>query len=368
MTRSDYRSMGLVRRASWLAVGLVLLTAPPALAHALNGASPSNYRTRLLDVEPERPGIEVEVVEAGNRLLLTNTSPDEVMVLGYAQEPYLRVGPDGVFENRRSPATYRNRSRFPSAELPAIASSDPKTPPEWKQVSADNNVRWHDHRVHYMGLQPPGPVRENPGQEHVIIPAWEVPLVVGQEQILVKGDLAWIPGPSNLPWLVVAAVLGLALAGLILGPGAKRARTAQVAMVAALAVIVVLDVARLAGLASNVDSSLTRAAGQNLQAVAGWVSAVLASVFLLRGDMRAGPALAAGAGVLFALGALGDLGVLDRSQLATDAPIWLTRLSVAAGLGLGIGLLVGAFAPLLSRPASRHAPAAEPPSQPVGAD
>ncbi|MGH9034447.1 MAG: hypothetical protein ACRD0O_01675, partial [Acidimicrobiia bacterium] len=203
--------MGLVRRATWMAAGLVLLTAPPAFAHALSGASPSNYRTRILSVEPQKPGLVVEVVEAGNRLLLTNGTGTDAVVLGYAQEPYLRVGPQGVFENLNSPATYRNRSRFPTAEVPARAR-DPKVAPEWKKVSDTNSVRFHDHRVHYMGLQPPSPVRADPGTEHVIIPAWEVPLVLGQEQVLVKGDLTWIPGPSSLPWLAIAAAAGLALA------------------------------------------------------------------------------------------------------------------------------------------------------------
>ncbi len=364
--RSDYRHMRLVRRASWLAVGLVALTAPPAFAHALNGASPSNYRTRITAVEPKRSGIKVEVVEAGNRLLLTNTSRDELVVLGYAQEPYLRVGPDGVFENVHSPATYLNRARLPTTQVPAAA--DAKAAPEWRKVSDANQVRWHDHRVHFMGLQPPGPVQAAPGKEHVIIPAWEVPFLVGQDRILVKGDLAWIPGPSNLPWLVIAALFGLALAGVVLGPGAKRTQVAHVAMVVALAALVVLDVARLNGLASNVGSSLGQAAVKNLLAVAGWVTAVVASVLLYRGDTRAGPALAAGAGVLFALGAIGDINVLGRSQVATDAPYWLARLSVAIGLGLGLGLLVGAFAPLLSPGGDRLPVAAEPPPQPVAAD
>ena len=341
--------MALLSRASWLAAGLVLLTAPPALAHALDGAAPSNYRTRILEIEPQLPGIDIEVVEAGNRLALTNTSPEEVVVSGYAKEPYLRVGPQGVFENLRSPATYRNRARFPTDELPAKAK-DPNAPPEWRKVSSEPSVRWHDHRVHYMGLQPPGPVRAEPDQEHVIIPAWEVALRVGDDEMLVKGDLAWIPGPSNLPWLAVAAACGLALAGLALGPGAKRRRLAQTAVVVALVGLVGLDVARLVGLAADVGSPLGRAAGQNLQAVAAWITAIAAAVLVLRGDVRVGPALAAGAGVLFALGALGDISLLDRSQLPTNAPDWLPRLAVAAGLGGGLGLLVVAFAPFLSRP------------------
>jgi hypothetical protein len=276
------------------------------------------------------------------------------------------VGPQGVFENLRSPATYRNRSRFPTEEVPAIAR-DPKATPEWKKVSNDRSVRFHDHRVHYMGLKPPGPVERAPGQEHVIIPTWEVPIVVGDTQMVVKGDLTWVPGPSGAPWLGVAVLTGLVFAGLVLGPGSQRPRLVTAGMLAALAILVVFDVARLAGLASNVGSSLGRAAGQNLQAVAGWVSAVLASVLLLRGDQRAGPALAAGAGVLFALGALGDLDILSRSQVASDAPLWFTRLTVATALGLGLGLLVAAFAPLLTPSPATRLPA-EPPPQPVAAD
>lgn len=364
MTGSDHRRMGLLRRASWVAVGLVLFTAPPAFAHALNGASPTNYRTRILSVDPETPGIEIKVVEAGNRLLLTNDTSNEVLVLGYAQEPYLRVGPQGVFENLRSPATYTNRSRLPTAELPAKASKDPNTPPEWRKASGANNFRWHDHRVHYMGLQPPGPVKADPGNEHVIIPAWEVPLVLGQDKILVKGDLKWVPGPSSLPWLAIALVSGLVLAGLVLGAGARRPGLARGVLLTTLALLIALDVFRLAGLASNVGSSLTKAAGNNLPAVAAWILAVVAGVFILRDDARLGPALSAGTGALFALSAFGDIKVLSSSQLATDAPLWLTRLSVAMGLGLGVGLLVVAFAPLLTPPATVRAP--EPPHEPVG--
>ena len=356
----DSWSMGLFRRAFLLAAGLVVLTASPALAHALNGAAPSNFRTRVLDVKPDLPGIEVEVVEAGNRLLLTNTGQEEAVVLGYQQEPYLRVGPDGVFENLRSPATYRNRSRFPTEQVPAIARN-PNAPPQWKKVSDDNSARFHDHRVHWMDTEPPSPVQRDPGREHVIIPAWEVPIVVGDEKMVVTGDLAWIPGPSKMPWIGVAVAVGLGFAALVLGPGSRRTRLATISMVAALAVLVVFDIGRLAGLASSVDSSLGRAAGQNLQAVAGWVTAVAAIVLLLRGDQRAGPALAAGAGVLFALGGLGDIDILSSSQVASDAPMWFNRLTVAMALALGLGLLVAAFAPLVTPSSTARAPAEAPP-------
>jgi hypothetical protein len=316
-------------------------------------------------VEPSPTGLDVRVLDGDDRLRLTNRTGETIVILGYEREPYLRFSPSGVEQNVRSPATYLNEERLGGVEVPDRA--DPKAPPEWKRVADRNSFEWHDHRIHWMSPQPPGPVQANPGQEQVIIPAWEVPLVVGSEQILVKGDLRWVPGPSNLPWLAIAAVTGLAFAGVLLGPLSRRPRATQLAMVAALVVLTAFDAARLAGLASNTGSSFVKAASQNLPAVAAWLSAVFASVLLLRGDARVGPALAAGAGVLFAIGAIGDFNVLGRSQLATNAPIWLARLSVAAGLGLGLALLVAAFAPLLI-PAG-HAPVASGPSpQPVAAD
>ena len=55
----------------------------------------------------------MRVLEAGNQLELTNRSGQEVIVLGYRSEPYLRVGPTGGYENQRSPSAYPNRFANP---------------------------------------------------------------------------------------------------------------------------------------------------------------------------------------------------------------------------------------------------------------
>ena len=93
-----------------LALGTVCLAASPAAAHGVGGREPTNVRSRILSVSPQLPGLDVELIEDGARVELTNTGPTEVTVLGYEDEPYLRVGPEGVFENTRSPAVYQNRS------------------------------------------------------------------------------------------------------------------------------------------------------------------------------------------------------------------------------------------------------------------
>lgn len=139
-----------------LALGLLVALATPAAAHsAAGGAEASNFKTRLSDVRPTVTGVDFEVIENGNRLQLTNTAPEDLVVLGYQQEPYLRVGPDGVFENRRSPATYLNQDR--QATTPVPGSADPEAEPEWEKVSDGHVARWHDHRVHWMGEQDPPP-------------------------------------------------------------------------------------------------------------------------------------------------------------------------------------------------------------------
>jgi hypothetical protein len=108
------RRLGQAGLVVALAGLLVVGRAGPAQAHIVGvGGRASNYRTDIRDVTPPVPGLSVHVLEAGNQLELTNHSGQEVVVLGYRSEPYLRVGPTGVYENQRSPSTYANRFANP---------------------------------------------------------------------------------------------------------------------------------------------------------------------------------------------------------------------------------------------------------------
>jgi hypothetical protein len=105
--------------ATALVVLVIVATAGPASAHG-GGVVATDYRARITD----QAGLDVRVVEAGGRVELTNRSSRELTVLGYEGEPYLRVGPLGVFENRRSPATYLNATRTGGQQPPADATAD----------------------------------------------------------------------------------------------------------------------------------------------------------------------------------------------------------------------------------------------------
>src|SRR5439155_23031452 len=128
----------------WLGVA-----AAPASAHSVSGVSATNFHTHLKSVTPAVPGLEVKVVEAGSRLQVTNHSGQEIVVLGYHDEPYLRIGPQGVFQNKLSTATYLNQTRK-GKQPPASAQNAKPGETDWQQISSEPEARWHDHRIHWM--------------------------------------------------------------------------------------------------------------------------------------------------------------------------------------------------------------------------
>jgi hypothetical protein len=325
----------LVVTALLLALFAVVLIAPPAGAHSLGGVEPSNYQTRVLAVRPPVPGLSVEVVDAGTRLRLVNTGPTDVVVLGYQAEPWLRVGPRGVFENSRSPTVAMAGPR--RADSPAPAAADPAAPASWRQVDPGRSVAWHDHRAHWEADEPPAQVRQAPGSAQVVIPNWTVKLRTGGRLVDVVGEVRWVPGPSPLPWLAGAALLAMAVVA------AGRTRRWSEALVAALALVVGFDLVQVAGAVAAAPAPLASVLPSMAASAAGWVLAALAIRQLLRRRVESGLfQLLLAAGLLTVVGGLGDLGFLLRSQLATGLPDWMVRVAVAAKIGLGVGALAAA--------------------------
>ena len=184
--------------------GFLLASAAPAGAHGLGGLKPTNYETVLQGVTPHVPGLDLRIVDLGTKVELTNHGRTDVVVLGYDGEPYLRVGPDGVFENRRSPATYLNRSTTITSKPPA--SADASAPPDWRRVSSGTTARWHDHRAHFMGTDDPPEVARDPGTRHVV-DNFRIPLRVGSEAVVGRGQIVYQPPPSPWPWVIGAVLL-----------------------------------------------------------------------------------------------------------------------------------------------------------------
>ena len=344
MRMRPLRRAGLVAGLALLLVGAA---AGPAAAHAVGtGTEASNYRTNVHGIDQGTPGISVRAL-AGGLLELTNRSDEEVLVLGYRLEPYLRIGPAGVFENQRSPSTYTNRFRTAPASIPS--EFDPQAAPEWRRIGDGPSAGWHDHRAHWTGPDPPL-VKASPAALHVVVPDWEVPLRQGDRTMVVRGDITWVPGPAPWPWLLAA--VGLFAAALAAAGGYRRPKVLAVVAIVAVAA----DVVHTAGALLASTAPLAPQLYGTATAAAGWVVSGVAAYRLLRGRADTGLIYLLLGGVFLTMaGALPDLPALARSQLPSGLGPVVTRAAITFTLGLGAAMVVAGLAgfrtPRRSQPA-----------------
>jgi hypothetical protein len=306
--------------------------AAPAWAHGAGGVQPTDYRTVVRGLTPAIPGVEVRAVDLGSKLVLTNTTSTDVVVFGYQQEPYLRIGPGGVFENAWSPAVQLNRTSTPTGSAPRDV--DPGAAPQWRKVSGSTTATWHDHRAHWMGQS--SSEGRSPSNAHLVIKDWKVPLVYGGRATSVTGDVVWIPAPSPWPW--VAGALALAA---IVAVGARTRRWPAVIGIA-LALLVAGEIAHITGLWGATTGSALAKTGSSLYSLAGCLVGLGALVMLMRRDPHdATPVVLIAAVFLLVTGGLADVTSLTRSQLPSSLPDMVARGVVMGALGLGAGLLIG---------------------------
>jgi hypothetical protein len=203
MRRATFRSLTLT-------VGLVLLlllSSQPAAAHSTNGSDATHYRTRLDGFTPPVAGLAASVDPHGEWIQVSNATGSTLTILGYAHEPYLRVTSAGVEQNATSPTVTLNQSLFAdiSQALTLLAA------PQWVPLAAGNQVRWHDHRIHWMGAVRPPAVQAHPGTAQ-LIGTWTVHMTLNSQPVDLTGSLNWLPiknGPSRtlLLFILVDALL-----------------------------------------------------------------------------------------------------------------------------------------------------------------
>jgi len=315
-----------------VSLGILFARAHPAVAHGAGGVEATSYVTTIDEITPKLAGVQIRVVEAGNGLELRNDGP-EVVVHGYRDEPYLRVGPGGSFENRLSPTAAANRGHEHVRDAATVPG--PAAEPDWRKRSGSPVVRWHDHRIHWAGPNP-AQVDAHPGDRLVVQPPWQVTLVRGSERAIVTGQLTWVPGPSPAPWfaLMAAAFAGVAALGLLRRWGPPLA--------AAVGVLLGLDLlhAGAAAFASagGLFAHLARVASGSFYAIAGWVLAGVALRLLARGRVDG---LYAGVFAGLSIGVFGgllDLGTLSHRAAPFALPLDVARACIALAAGGGFGL------------------------------
>jgi hypothetical protein len=334
--------------------GLVLVigSAAPAEAHTITGVSPTDYRSQIIGVDPSLPGVTVRLLDLGNRVELVNRGTEDVVVLGYSGEPYLRVGPGGVFENRRSPSVALNRTSATTASpVTTLApNADLLGPPSWHRTAGGRSVRWRDRRTRWEGSAPAA-VKAAPDQTQVVVPQWLIGLRRGAQAASVFGRITYVPGPSPAPWLGVAVVLlaATAASGLLRRWGA--------AMSVALALLIAVDVVHSFGIAAATHDPVLTQVGRvvlgGIVATLGWIVGA-AAIGPLQDEREGGLVGAAVAGFLLAaFSGVGDLPTLIRSQVPYSFSASAARAAVAVTMGVGFGLALAALIVLRRHPELR---------------
>jgi hypothetical protein len=321
---------------------VLVLTAAPAAAHTITGVQPTDYKSEVLSVSPDRPGFGLRLLDLGRRVRLTNTTTTDAVVLGYQGEPYLRVGPAGVYQNDHSPTLYLNRSSNPpsageQAGLPPQA--DAKAAPQWDKVSGGHTATWHDRRTRWEGPEPPA-VRAAPGEQHLVA-QWSIPMRYGDTPAVANGRITWVPGPSAVPWLIVALVAFLATAAI------AWTRWWGPLLAAAVAVLVAVDAvhsfATTAAAANAVIVTIGKVLGLGFLSALAWLGGIW-SIGRLQRRNEVGLLIAALSGFVIALYGVSDTGSLGRSQVPYAFPPVTARFAVALSLGMGFGLVAAVVA------------------------
>lgn len=325
-------------------LALLVGTGAPALAHgptpdASNFASRVTGNVTMVDGEPEADlpvpaGLQWRVLGADALLEVHNTGDQDVVVTGYNSEPFLRVGPAGTFENRRSPATYLNADRYAQAEVPPDA--DEEAEPEWRKISDEPLWQWHDHRIHWMAPESPPQVEENSGVTQTVL-EWTVPYQIADQQLAVQGVLEWIPPPPVWPWLAGAAVAVVLPVAVFAGRGQRH--NAMRALVVVLATVAVAGVVVAVGDVLATPASVTANAWAVTQTVVPAAIAVVLAGSLWRPtpsdeESGAGTTLLVAAAILGISGGFVRWTELSSSQIVNALPSWSVRAVVAASLAV----------------------------------
>jgi hypothetical protein len=320
-------------------IAAVLALAGPAAAHVGGEVAGSDFDGRVTSVTPEVPGVTVRVLQFGDEFEVVNTSGTDVEVPGYSDEPYLRIGPDGVWRNSRSPATYLNLDRYGRADVPDSVDVDAE--PEWVQVSTEARYVWHDHRTHWMseGQLPPR-VAAEPDRDHLVA-RWVVPMVHGGTTVEVAGELTWSPPPS--PWAVWPLHLALAALAVAAGLLARDARLlGGLALLGGAAALT--HALTTPEPPASVSSHPWAIASALLPALAAVLVAVLSARAARRGRGAMAGLFAAVLGWLLLVQGLPDVDVMWSAHVLSGGPDLLARVVVALLLGLGVGLVPGGIA------------------------
>jgi len=200
-----------VRRALRALITAALLGATivaPAAAASSGSPDAAYYDSVVTSVKPAMPGLNVSVSAKDATVTVANATGRTVTVVGYANEDFLRITPDGVYENTNALTSQLNGASSPDELSPAKLAAAAQQPPHWVSRGTGPSATWHDFRVVWTNTQRPPVVVADPHSAHQVF-SWGLALRVDSEPVLVLGEVRW----TGVPWLTTAqtVLLGLAL-------------------------------------------------------------------------------------------------------------------------------------------------------------
>jgi hypothetical protein len=323
-----------VARLAALVAALLLALAVPASAHDADAHTPpdrvGDLRSALID-SALPPGVEFRVLQNGEALWLRNSTRTDVVVLDPDGAQRYQIGPDGAAVNSALPAEATPAGDI--SEDPEKPTGDAAKAPVWQRISTEPVVQWHDHYAHWGDATLPSQVVQDPDHEH-LIRAWQVDLVSDGTTYQARGELRWIPGPSPLPWILVAFSVTIATGLFGLLRGHRPLAVAAAVLVASSATHGIATI-----LGRQAENPWTVLQHEYLPVALAWLIGT-AAVALLAAGRGTGRWFAALAAVgLGAVALLQDLPVWWSSTSVVALPIGADRALVSITSGVALGIL-----------------------------
>jgi hypothetical protein len=302
-------SLGDTSRANVAVVAVLAVLAWPATAnaHIRTGAVAVDYR---VSVFPTGLPLTAHVYLGDRALRLTVRPGHTVTVLGYAGEPFVRIGPAGVAVDEHSP----------TAEALRLAG----------RRSAGRSFVWHDVRV--RGL-PPGTKRAN----------WTIRLVVDGRRARIAGEIWRVDAPAPWPW-VALGIPFVPLTTWLLVVCRRPALELSAVLLGVLAGVVAIVTAAAFAFASNASE------GRWVEAANEAVFALVGLAVVARGSRDVRVTAAGALGLLALAVGVSKVPVLTHGVVLAALPAAPTRIAVTLTMWIGaaataLGLVL--FAELL---------------------
>lgn len=201
------------------AVGLLVVTAGPAHAHADHPPLTEDFHAHITQVTAEDgtavapddlDGINFAISPNGNRVTVTNEGDGELIIPGeQAVEPLLRLTSDGVDVNAASPQAVlvEGTDVDPATAADLLDLVWDRVEPDWVPVTDASTVSFLDHRA--VPGHPPERSRFATGD---VVTTWRIPFILEGSPYVLNGEVVAAEVPGGSGRLLVAALI---LAGML---------------------------------------------------------------------------------------------------------------------------------------------------------